>query len=345
MALLLWGIFLALHEDSRLAWVFGGVLAALSSGWRYEFAVVAVLAAVPLVIRHRRAPFLIAGGLVGALPTSWHVAHNFDAVYANVVTGRVNGNFQASPELVGTVAPLLTWLCALTACGLLILGIVQRDRALASLAVAGVAMLPQAFQRIDSYHAAFVGCLVLPLAAAVIIGRRGDALVARSTLGRRVGIGLLALLPVLSAFISVAIIAQAHDPITLAGRSLPTTDKARAAMLGLYGDLKREVPAESVVFMGTEELSRPASPYFPLYFLLWEEYEFPQYYLDHAIGVAENDPEQVIADIAESDALILLDVDPEETRLTFPNVPHGSTEPDAFLRREFCAVAEHDPLT
>ena len=147
LALVIWSLVLVRADSSRLAWVVAGALAGLSVGFRYEMAVVAGLPLLPFLLRHRRAPFVVVGGLAGFLPTGLHLLAVGRDAWDNV-SGRAGVNFQLDPGAV----PAHVYLGLVVGAACLILLVVRvfvrRTPEDWSWALLSLCVVPQAVQRV-----------------------------------------------------------------------------------------------------------------------------------------------------------------------------------------------------
>jgi len=346
LGLALWALVLVRSESRRWAWLLGGVLAGLSIGWRYEMAVVVGLSLLPLVHRHRRAPFVLLGGVMGAAPTVWHLFHVGEAAWGNL-TGRMGVNFQLEP---GSVPPHVHWGMAVGALALAVLvlrALRVRAREDWAWALLGLSVVPQAVQRIDVYHFGFAAVIVCPLAFA-----GGVDLVRRSDDGRarRLGVaGLVVLLsvPALFAVGSAATAATAPETgtVTSGSRSIRLPADRVTDTQALLDDVREVVPAGSALFLGSDQMGRTSFNAYPLYYLLSEDYEFNSYFLELAAGVAERDGSGLSADIRRADALILARFDSATGDRLFPFAPRGFGEHDRTVREEFELVRTYGRLS
>lgn len=346
LGLAVWALVLVRSESSRWAWMVGGVLAGLAVGWRYEMAVVVGLPLLPLIVGHRRAPYVVGGGLLGAAPTAWHLLEVRVAAWENV-SGRLGVNFQLEPA---TIPPHVDWALAVGAAAIGVLAL----RALRSgtredwawLLVA-LAMVPQALQRTDAHHVGFAAVVVYPLALAAGLDLARAGAPGRARPG--VGVALVAFLTVPALFLltTVIVAASSHESrvVTSGSRSLQIPADRATDVEALIDDVRDVVPTGSALFLGTDQMGRTSFNSYPLYYLLSEEYVFDSYFLELAAGVAERDGSGLSSDIRRADALILARFDPAVGDRLFPFAPTGFTQHDRTVREEFEPVRTHGDLT
>jgi hypothetical protein len=346
LGLALWALVLVRSESSRWAWVAGGVLVGLAVGWRYEMAVVMGLPMLALVVRHRRAPFVVAGGLLGSAPTAWHLFEVRGAAWDNV-SGRLGVNFQLEPA---TIPPHVDWALAVGAAAICVLAFralrrgTREDWAWLLLALS---VVPQALQRIDAHHVGFAAVVVYPLAfaAGLDLGRGG----APGRTRPAAGAALVVFLSVPALFLLTTVIAGAtsdeSELVTSGSRAIRVPADRAADMDALLDDVREVVPAGSALFIGTDQMGRTSFNSYPFYYLLSEEYVFDSYFLELAAGVAERDQSGLSADIRRADALILARFDPAVGDRLFPFAPTGFTQHDRTVREEFEPVRTHGDLT
>jgi hypothetical protein len=346
LGLAVWALVLVRSESSRWAWMVGGVLAGLAVGWRYEMAVVVGLPLLPLIVGHRRAPYVVGGGLLGAAPTAWHLLEVRGAAWENV-SGRLGVNFQLEPA---TIPPHVDWALAVGAAAIGVLAL----RALRSgtredwawLLVA-LAVVPQALQRTDAHHVGFAAVVVYPLALAAGLDLARGGAPGRARPG--VGVALVAFLTVPALFLltTVIVATSSHESrvVTSGSRSLQIPADRATDVEALIDDVRDVVPTGSALFLGTDQMGRTSFNSYPLYYLLSEEYVFDSYFLELAAGVAERDGSGLSSDIRRADALILARFDAAVGDRLFPFAPTGFTQHDRTVREEFEPVRTHGDLT
>jgi hypothetical protein len=294
---------------------------------------------LPLIFGHRRAPFVVLGGLAGAVPTAWHLADVGGAAWGNV-SGRMGVNFQLAWS---SVPPHVTWgmLVGVVALGVLVARAVRlRAREDWAWALLSLAVVPQAVQRVDVYHFGFAAVIVYPLALAATwdLTRRGSS----ERLRLVVGVALIGFLSVPTLFLvgSAAAAASSDEarPVTSGSRSVRLPVDRAADTQTLLDDVREVVPRGSSLFLGSDQMGRTSFNSYPLYYLLSEDYEFDSYFLELAAGVAERDGSGLSADIRRADALILARFDSSTGERLFPFAPKGFTEHDQTVRDEFEVV-------
>jgi hypothetical protein len=336
LGLALWALVLAGTESSRWAWVAGGVLAGLAVGWRYEMAVVVGLPLLALVVRHRRAAFVVGGGLLGAAPTVWQLLEVGGAAWDNV-SGRMGVNFQLESA---TIPSHVEWALAVGAASIVVLafgavrGGTREDWAWLLLALS---VVPQAIQRIDTHHVGFAAVVVYPLAFATGLDLAKGAAPGRARAAMGVALVVFLSVPALFLLATVIVAPSSHESrvVTSGSRSL-RVPADRAADVGAFIDHVRDVvPTGSALFLGTDRMGRTSFNSYPLYYLLSEEYVFDSYFLELAAGVAERDGSGLSDDIRRADALILARFDPAVGDRLFPFAPRGFSQHDRTVREEF----------
>ena len=340
LALVIWSLVLVRADSSRLAWVVAGALAGLSVGFRYEMAVVAGLPLLPFLLRHRRAPFVVVGGLAGFLPTGLHLLAVGRDAWDNV-SGRAGVNFQIDPDAVPAHIYLGLVVGAAGLTLLVVRALLRRTPEDWSWALLCLCVVPQAVQRVDAYHFAFAAVVVYPLAfaAGMDLSRRTSER-RRGLVARAVQVAFMSV-PIL--FLLGWVVTASTNPETGAVSSGSRTIKIPAdraeATQHLLEDVRAIVPPGSAVFVGTDQMGRTSFNSFPIYYLLSEDYEFNSYYLELAAGVAERDDSGLSEDIRAADALILAEFDPEVGDRLFPFAPRGFTVNERTVRENFEKVS------
>jgi hypothetical protein len=230
-------------------------------------------------------------------------------------------------------------------------------RAVTLLAVAAfsLGLLPQAMQRADSTHLAWVSCVpmaLLPVAGVELLRdwrpswsprRRG------AVAGGAVLVLLVAVLPAFTARAYSDAVAQTFGvhrlayPITHNDRTFyyGRPDVARA-LPPLLEEVERITEPGDRLFVGTSDLRfTPYNDSF-IYYLL-PQLEVATYYVELDPGVANAEGSGLADDVASADVVILTRVwddwdEPNDARLP------GSDEPNEVLRQQFCSVGVYEEL-
>ena len=373
----LWSVVLARRGDSLAALVGAGLLAGFALLYRPDLVVAVGLSGLVVLRglerRDQRLAYL-GGAVAGVAP---YVVHLVMAGPRNVIEGLVlepvfdlrggralplppswdhfDGFLQRAGLLAEPPWPLpappspsqLTlWLLLLLAANVvLVVGgavLLRRsgDRRLLAVALFSVGLLPQALQRADSTHLAWVSCVPFGLvAAALVVLLRNRVVAAMVPLAV-----MIVLVPHFTWRTYVDAVAKSAGV-----RSIDSGEMRRGDRVFYYGrpdavtavrdllDAVDEVaePGDSL-FVGTGDLRKtPYSEAF-LYHLL-PELPPATRYIEMDPGVA-NAPDSGLADeLASSDIVILSSVrddwvEPNDSR------DFGSSEPNEVLERDFCQV-------
>jgi hypothetical protein len=219
----------------------------------------------------------------------------------------------------------------------------------------GVGMLPQALQRVDSTHFAWVSCVpvaLLPVALLELLRRHRPAWPAARTKAVAAGVvvGLVVLvIPRYTltqytdyALQSFGIHRQAFE-IERDGRRFyygrPDVARQLGPLLEALGDLSE--PGQSLL-VGTSDLRfTPYSDAFLYY--LFPELEPATYYIEMDPGVANDDDSGLADEVRAADFLILSSVwddwdEPNDSRIP------GSNEPNEVVDELFCEVGDFGGL-
>jgi hypothetical protein len=391
------------ESQRRRGWVIAGLLAGVALLYRPDLILALGLAAPVLLPRmdgHERRPFLAALG-VGLSPYLVHVAL---AGPGNVFRGLViepvfelrggrslpfppswshfDGFLQRAAALVEpswplpappTPAQLSLWVGLLLAsnAALLVMGARaarRGDRRLLALALFSVGLLPQAIQRPDSTHLAWVSCVTLGLLPAAVIEatrawRPRWGPVARGALAISVPVvATMALAPhfvwglygdyVGRSFglweIEASTIRRGDQvfPYGRAGtirrgdRAFPHSRlDAVAAVDALIPDVERITEPGDSLFVGTGDLRKTAYSEAFLYYLL-PELEPATRYIEMDPGIA-NAPDSGLADeLRAADVVILSSIrddwdEPNDSR------DFGPDEPNAVIADQFCLLGSY----
>lgn len=379
----LWSIHLALGDRSERLVAVGGFLGAMALLYRPDLVVAVGLSALVIALGMAgRRRWIYIGSLAGATAAGYLV-HVAMAGVGNVVHGlfvepvfELRGgrklplppswdSFDGFLQRAGLLAEppwpfpalpspaqLSIWLLLILAADavLVVAGVLafrrRGDRRLLALALFAVGLLPQALQRADSTHLAWVSCVPFGLVPAAIAELLRD----RLTVTRRglvaAAVPMLVTLVVVPDFTWRAYSDYAAQTFGIRsdagtmerdGRRFlygrPDAVTAVNALLPVVDDLTE--PGDRL-FVGTGDLRKtPYSEAF-LYYLL-PELEPATRYIEMDPGVANADDSGMAEEIASADVLILSSVrddwvEPNDSREL------GSDEPNQVVAREFCLV-------
>jgi hypothetical protein len=222
-------------------------------------------------------------------------------------------------------------------------------RALAVMAVFSLGLLPQAIQRVDSAHFAWVSCVpvaFLPVAIAEVIRARWPALRLRAgnlVAGVGVLVFLFAILPFFTArtytdysLQSIGIHRIAYK-IEHEGRTFyygrPEAAKAANELLPVADRISK---AGERLFVGPTDLRKTPYSDAYLYYML-PKLDPATYYIEMDPGVANDEGSQLADDLRSADIVILSSIwsdwdEPNDARKFGPNLPNE------ILKRDFCLV-------
>ncbi len=226
-----------------------------------------------------------------------------------------------------------------------------RGRALLAAGLFSLGILPQAIQRTDSTHFAWVSCVPVALLPLVVIewsrprlrwSPRRRELVA----GGLVLALLLFVLPRFTVQQFADYTAQTFGKhreaykIERNGRVFYYGKKAVAdALPGLISDLDRASKPGDRLLVGTSDLRKtPYSDAFLYY--LFPELTPATYYIEMDPGVANADDSKLAGEVRKADFLVLSSVwddwsEPNDSR------DFGSDEPNQVVRRDFCKLGDY----
>jgi hypothetical protein len=227
-----------------------------------------------------------------------------------------------------------------------------RAFALVVIACFSAGLVPQAIQRVDSAHLAWVGCVpiaFLPIAAFEATRRRFPAAhvrrVAFASATGTLAVLLLAI-PGFTASVYTDYSAQTFGVhrsahlIEHEGRVFyyGKPDRAAAANQVIAEAARISEPGDRL-FVGPANLRKTPYSDAYLYYML-PELDPATYYIEMDPGVANADDSGLADDLASADIAILSSIwddwsEPNDSRL------EGSTEPEAVLARDFCLVGEY----
>jgi hypothetical protein len=261
---------------------------------------------------------------------------------------------------LGGPAQLTVWffLLIISVVGLVVIGVqaVRRDRSstrprvLLAIALFSAGIMPQALQRADGTHLAWVSCAALafvPLAAVEFIGARRHRWASGRKLGPAVAavflVGLVLVIPdnTLRGYANYT--AQTfglhRSAYTMSHRGrvfyYGRPDDARAANR-LTAAIERVSKPGQRLFVGPQDLRKTPESDAYFYYLL-PQLTPATYYIEMDPGVANASDSGLAAEIHRSDVLILSSTwnywdEPNNSR------KFGSDEPNKVVRSEFCRV-------
>ena len=229
-----------------------------------------------------------------------------------------------------------------------------RARVLLATAAFSVGILPQALQRADSTHLAWVACVpmaLLPVAVLEVVRARRPELQPRTVAVATAGMLLVILAFVIPNFTLRSYSDYSAQTFGYHRLSYPITHEGRTFYYGRKDDadaateLLREIqkiakPGQRL-FVGPTDLRR--TPYSDAYFY----YLLPQltpgtYYIEMDPGVANADDSGLADEVRKADFLILSSAwdnwdEPNNSREL------GPSEPNKVVREEFCLVDRFGP--
>jgi hypothetical protein len=215
-----------------------------------------------------------------------------------------------------------------------------------------VGLLPQAVQRVDSAHLAWVSCVplgLLPVAVVELLRRRAPRLAPNRrglVAGGAVLVGLVLLVPHFTARTYTDYVLQSVDVHRIAfeidheGRRFyyGRNDVAQAAE-PLLRDADRISEPGDRLFVGPTDLRKTPYSDAYLYYML-PELTPATYFIEMDPGVANRKGSRLADDLASADIVILSSVwndweEPNDSR------KFGPDKPNRVLERDFCLVGEY----
>jgi Dolichyl-phosphate-mannose-protein mannosyltransferase len=369
----------------------GGVLLGLAVLFRFDLVLAVALAVTALVrgMDRARAHRVLAGVVAGLAPVLIHVAlagpgHVIQGTVIDPVVelrggrrlpvpppwSRLDGFLQRAGDLQQLSWPLPTpstsqqlflwfFLLAAAVAFLVVAAFLAvraepaslRARTLLVVAMFGVGIMPQAVQRVDSAHFAWVGCVpfgFLPVALFDVLRRRTH--VARGRLALISGLAVLAVVGLILPTFTVRRYAdyalQSFDrhrsayKIEHDGRVFYYGKKDRADAADLViADAARIAEPGDTLFVGPSNLRKTPYSDAYLYFML-PDLDPATYYIEMDPGVANAEDSGLSDELAASDIVILSSIwddweEPNDSR------KEGSREPERVLARDFCLVGDY----
>lgn len=355
IALLLLDIAFA-RDGRRLALLAAGACLGLAVSYRLDLSLAVGLTLAGIAMARAKAiPLVVSGALLGSVPL---VVNAVEAGIKDVVKGQlIDPIFVSGPGRRLPLSNLSTlWLVVLVVCVSIAvshtaLGIVALRRNRTSLAGASslligafeIAILPQAFQRADGAHVAFVACFVLATAV-VVPPPIGTRLVPRFPWA--IVTGGLALVLAATASGKEYVRASARslglrdDPeivVSHDGRTVPVdSDEERRDLLALLRQVDESSKPGMSVFVGPQDLRRTNYNDTILYFLL-PHLRPATFYLEMNPGIDIDASSRLVGELQKSDLLILTSrwdpwYEPNDSRT------YGPAIANEIVRREFRVI-------
>lgn len=382
----------ARHTGSWHSWAIAGLLAGLGLSFRPDIvlAVSAMLLVAGWAMRRVAWKSVLAGGIVGLIPMWIHLAVAGPAtVIRGIVVepvvdlrpgrelpsppsfGRIDGALQAVAEGVPPYWPipapaarhqLFFWFFAVIFIAVAVPAVAwflrrrhganpQIDTLLIA-GMFGLGILPQALQRPDSTHLAWVAMVSWPLLAALIthiVSRRIPRLGRASVLSG--GAVLLVLMLVVSPFYTYRYYLL-HTRVAVGDLPLPFlverddrrfwfgNPEVANALIAMIPDLEaRSEPGDRLV-VGTADLSRTVYSDVSIYFL-FDELEPATYFIEMDPGLADAEGSGLAEDIEQADFVVLTNfwsgwLEPNTS------VERQSQEHNQAVADNFCLVGQYE---
>ena len=379
-------------DARRNAWIISGVLAGVALTYRPDLVIAVGLVMAWLLWHHRaaRRPVLV-GALIGAIPMWVHLViagprASFEGMFVDPVFNlrggrelprppswnRLDGALQAIAEQVppwwrvphfSASASLFLWFWAmlLITAGLVALaawlsrrsGHAPRTTALMVGSLVAIGIVPQAMQRPDSTHLAWVTCISWPLAVVAIVElvrlRRPTSHPRRRlTIGTSfVAVLMLVVAPLFtyryylnSARVSIGDLPGAF-PVERDGRRFYLGDvrpwRASRDVIAALDELAQ--PGERLL-VGPQDLRR--TWYSDVFFYwMFPELEPATYFIEMDPGLANEEGSSLAGDVASADWVILTGFW-NGWREPNTSMDFGSDAPNQVISSEFCEVGSFE---
>ncbi len=227
-------------------------------------------------------------------------------------------------------------------------------RVLLAVGLLGLGMMPQAFQRPDTTHLAWVSCVplaFLPAALAELFGHLPQRRVRRMAPGLAAVVVLLVPLFVIPHFTSrtwLDLVKQSKSgdvfgyPVDNGGRRFYLgSEEVAGVAQRMVNDLAVETKPGDRLFVGTADLRKTPYSDAYLYYLLPDLVPATRY-IEMDPGMANAEGSGLADEVASADWLILSRV---WDAWSEPNTSQefGSDEPNQVVREQFCQVGDYEP--
>ena len=367
VALMLWSLAMASGSRQGRSLVAAGMLAGFAITFRHDLAVVMAISGLAVVGWQRDK--LLRYGIGFLFGIMAFAVHFVIATPEAVITNLVWDVLRAGPTRrlpLNLHSPLL-WSVGLSCVvPALLAGLgfqrIRRlgDRTMFGIGVVCLGVLPQAVQRADRWHLAYVGCFTIPLAAVAVLKfaklywpQAGDIFALITDRRYRLGSVGAMIIAMVAIFAQWTMKPFSHDLSNLGLHggdcAVCVVNEGRVAIVG--GNQKQlqktidELEARSrpgqTLFVGPLDLTRTAYNNSFLYFL-FPKLKPSAYYIEMAPAVTNRAGSRLATDVATAQFALLdrtydLWDEPNGSGLA------GSSEASMALARDFCLVAMHDP--
>jgi hypothetical protein len=314
-------------------------------------ALLAVLPALPLVLRGGAWRVWAAGVAVGGVPLVVSAVLTPGGFLRDVILGRAGSGARQSrlpwwPRESTDQVFVLGLACCLLL--LVLVALLRRTAAATSMALLAVLAVPQALQRLDRTHLVYVSVLALPLlphAMADLLRAVPPRLARPNVLGGLLATVLFLLATGTAAVQPILITALGDGPearvVTHDGRTVPELPARAAALEKLLPLLDRTTAPGDRVFVFDSDLVRPAITDVGLYFLL-PQLRQEGFNLEVTPGLSSAAGSRLEQDLEHADVVVLVQATPAFREALFPYEKDGSPAAAEALRQRFCRTATVD---
>ena len=343
LSLAIWSIAIMAGKRTRGSSVAAGLMVGLVFAVRPEFGPVVIACQLPLMWRSRFKTSWLLGFGLGAVPVVIHLAVAGPEFVKNFFfTMHVASAGGAVPPTVP--ATLRVALFTLVASALALVWTVARERDpnLIAATLLSILILPQAFQRTDLTHIAYVGCFIWPMWFSIVFSRSAFA---RGVVHRYGAKWLRQCLSVAAVILIGAnltmVVASWRTTVWLnhLDKSLPLTGAtALQQTRSLIAATNQNVRPGGRIFVGAVDMS--VLNYSPMYlYFLLPEYRPAGYYLELPGGF-DGVGKALSKDIRGADALLLSDT-PKLQQSLYRSGSRGSSEANDAVAIYFCPVGKY----
>lgn len=343
LSLAIWSIAVMVGKRTRGASVVAGLMVGLVFAIRPEFGPVAILCQLPLMWRSQfKVSWLLGLGL-GAIPVAIHLTVAGPEFIKNFLfVMRVASAGAAVPPHVPPALRVAAFSLVAAALALAWKAARERDPGLAAVTALSILILPQAFQRTDLTHIAYVGCFIWPMWFAIVFSR---SVLARGMVHRYGARWLRQCLSVTAVILLCASMTMAVSSwratywLSHLGKSLPLSSATSLRDIeALIAATNQRVRPGSRIFVGAGDMS--VLNYSPMYlYFLLPEYRPAGYYLELPGGF-DGVGGALSKDVRAADALLLSDTRKMQSDL-FRSGFTGSSEANDVVSKYFCPVARY----
>ena len=337
LSLVVWSIGIMAGKTTKTTSVVAGLMVGLVLSIRPEVAPAVILCQLPLLWRSQLKFSWMQGLALGVVPMLVHLVVAGPAFMSNFlfIMQESSAGIAKSPDVA---LSLRLAVFALVACVAMLAWTAVRERTplLVAITIMSLFLLPQAFQRADVTHIAYVGCFIWPMWFVLVFSRFSFVRATVNHYGAGWLRGCLSLGAATLLGAALIITASSWKEVFWLNhldRSVPRSDVTMIQKdHALIGAINDRVPSGGRIFVGAVDMS--VLNYSPMYlYFLLPEYRPAGYYLELPGGFGDVG-KALSLDIRKADVLVLSDI-PEAQHLLYRDGYRGPADVNAIVGEDF----------